>query len=286
VPRLLEFPEAPRRWAFHETESSRSLVVEVDVVDLLRRWLSGEPLPEMADALLGGVRDRSLRIERLVDAVSDFCEHYLAWMLGALIEQVNVRVATARDDGRALSPELATFVRYGVNSAAAVHLLTSGLRSREIASRVAASAASEGIDVEDLRPWLGGMALAAWRENFDAGPSDLLDLLEYSGRAAGVLASLLRDGTVTVGVDLPQAPTNGESASTPGRQGATVVLQSLRGAPQPAPLVLVSALPEEARVATVPTSLHADLQALLDTGLEVRCQLDGLRLTVRLTADD
>ena len=294
VPRLLGLAEAPRRWAFHRTESSRSDTVNLEAVELLRHWLSGQPLAQMADELLAEIPERALRIERLVDGISDFCEHYLAWMLGVLLEQVNRRLLGAGSTDRTVSIELPVFVRYGVSSVVAVELLLSGLRSRELATRLASAAEHEGIEVRDLRDWLGRMSLGAWRLRFDATATDLLDLLEYGRkRDVRVLRTLLGEGVVTVGVEttggtgvggvVPPVDDAGPAATV---GGVPVLVRTLARAPAPAPLVLFPAATlGSAPIGTIPTSIHAEVQALLDTGLDINASLDGDQLTLRLTRE-
>ena len=289
IPRLLGLAEAPRSWAFHRTESSRSACVTVEPVELLRLWLSGQALAEMADTLLGEIPDRALRMERLVDGVSDFCEHYLAWMLGVLLEQVNRRLLAARFTNRTLSVELPVFVRYGVSSVVAVEFLLSGLRSRELATRLAKGAVDDGVEVRDLRDWLGRMSLGAWRERFDATASDLLDLLEYGRkRDVRVLRTLLGEGVVTVGVEVAGMTGEGvvPAAEAPATVGVSVLVRALAMAPAPAPLVLFPAgIAGAEPIGAIPTSIHAEVQALLDTGLDISASLDGDQLTLRLAGD-
>jgi len=303
--RLLELSEVPRQWVFHRTESGQSPIVHVEPADLLRHWLTGQSLPQIADALLAEIPDRSFRIERLVDAVSDFCEHYFSWTLGALLGQVNSRLDESdAGDKRRLCPDLPVFIRYGVTSVEAVELRTSGLRSRELANRVSDAAKDDRIDLKDLRSWLGRMALVGWSKRFDATASDLLDLLEYSRtRDADVLRKLLVDGAVTVTVDVRKSPlpteeelhsehgrsTDGEGDSgdaDAGAPGEPAIVCAVAGDLAPAPLAVFLAKSNvETPVADIPTSLHDDLQALLDTGLDVVGYLAGDQLTLRLVEE-
>jgi len=303
--RLLELSEVPRKWVFHRTESGQSQIVHLEPVELLRHWLTGQSLPQIADVLLTEIPDRSLRIERLVDAASDFCEHYFSWIVGALLGQVNSRLNESdAGDKRRLCPDLSVFIRYGVTSAEAVELRTSGLRSRELANRVSKAAKDDQIDLKGLRSWLGRMALVGWRDRFDATAADLLDLLEYSRtRDADVLRKLLADGVVTVTVDVRKSPlpteeelhpehgrsTDGEGDSgnaDAGAPGEPAIVRAVAGDLRPAPLAVFSAKSNvETPVANIPTSLHAELQAFLDTGLDVDGYLAGDQLTLRLVEE-
>jgi hypothetical protein len=248
----------------------------------------------MADSLLAEIPDRPFRVERLVDTVTDFCEHYFAWTVGALLDQVNNRlVEQGAPDTRRVCPELPLFIRYGVTGAAAIELLTSGVRSRELVTRVAAAARQEEIDLTELRSWLGQMSFAGWRERFDATAADVLDLLEYCRiRGVGVLRRLLSEGQASFDVDLlPPSRNNqqshrGESQAETGATLEPVVVRALTGFPTPAQLAVfaVEGAPAAPR-ATIPASLHSELQAVLDTALEIDGSLSGSLLTLRLAEE-
>ena len=69
----------------------------------------------------------------MVDAVTEHFEHYLAWTVGALVELVNTRLADAGIEAR-LCPDLGSYIRYGVDDPKALILMTSGIRSRRLAT--------------------------------------------------------------------------------------------------------------------------------------------------------
>ena len=65
---------------FHETESASSALIAIDPATVLMQWISGIGLPDMADGLFASIPDRTFRLETTVDTVTDFCEHYFAWV--------------------------------------------------------------------------------------------------------------------------------------------------------------------------------------------------------------
>jgi hypothetical protein len=299
--RILQLREIPRPWVFHETESAQSPLVELRPVELLQHWLRGETLPEMADSLLSGILDRSLRIERLVDAISDFCEHYFSWTVRALLGQANIRLSEPEEgEEHLVCPELPAFIHYGVASPEAVGLLTSGIRSRDLANGISREAAGQQIGAAGLRDWLGRMALPGWRSGLDATPADLLDLLEYCRTpGSNELRRLLADGIVTIPVNLIERPRPHEEsfdvekressdhiveARIDGRtqdHGLPVFVHPIVGLGLPAPLGVF--FPDSMEpAAIIPASLHTEAQAILDTGLDIDYFLDGRHLTARL----
>ena len=305
---LLELPERPRRWAFHTTVSTRSTQVPVGPYGLLVEWLAGTPVAELADRFLAAVPDRAWRIEQMVIAITEMFEHFLAWTLGVLVELVNERLSEL-DAAVRLCPELPACVRYGVDSPEALDLLGAGVRSRRLAHVVAQSCREEGRPLSELRGWLGSMSVAQWRERFEASSSEILDLLEVARvRRGNILRPLLEEGEVTVRV----IPVDDATADTDdrGRQphaatlwdarvgddqvsgpvdtssdegGRLVVLQPVGSEPSPAPLG-VYAFHQDQLLAVVPTPVHADLQAVLDTGFDLELHLLGDELVMALGA--
>ena len=79
---VLELPEAPR-WRF--LSSVKGQEIEVLPVDLLRDWLSGLPLSDMAERRLAVATPAAWRVEQMVGAVTEQFEHYLSWTVGALV---------------------------------------------------------------------------------------------------------------------------------------------------------------------------------------------------------
>jgi hypothetical protein len=103
IDQLLDLPENTGTWRFRTSPQGPD--IDVKPTELLRGWLAGTSLSELADQHLADVVDPSYRIEQMVDAVTGYFEHYLAWMVGTLIELVNVRLSSADAEGR-LCPEL------------------------------------------------------------------------------------------------------------------------------------------------------------------------------------
>ena len=97
------------------TSLRASTNLDVSPIDILLDWVSGQTLPQLADAHLTAVPDPAYRIEQMVGAASEHFEHYLAWTVGAVVELVNTRLLDADIEVR-LCPDLAGYIRYGVDS--------------------------------------------------------------------------------------------------------------------------------------------------------------------------
>lgn len=274
---LFALPESPV-WRFRRTPRGE----DIDVLpeELLADWLSGLSLSDTAEVRLGDVVDPSWRIEQLVDAVSRHFEHYLAWVVGALVELVNRRLADAGSDEQ-LCPQLSAYIRYGVQDPVALIMMSSGTRSRRLAHAVARERPQETpITIEDLRSWLSTMGITGWRAILDASASEVLDLLEFTRqRRRSLLKSLLQIGSVDL--DVEDVVQGALAADSP------LVVEPVRGESHPAPLGVYLGANLVARVAPQDQS---DLASILDTGLNIHTQLseqhgDPARLTITLLLD-
>lgn len=258
---LLKLPEAPR-WRFRNTR--RGADIEVPPRDLLKGWVSGRSLPDLADTYLSAAPDAAWRIEQMVDAVTEQFQHYLAWTVGAVVELVNMRLDEENTEIR-LCAELGGYIRYGVNTAHALLLMTSGIRSRRLAHAISNSVP---VDIEptyeDLRFWLAGMTIADWRAGYDSTSSEILDLLDFTRvRSRSLLKTMLESGSVTVEL-------RGADRGVLGF-GHRPSLEPARGEPDPKPLAVYA---DEELVAIIASQDHADVQAILDTGLDVVLSID------------
>jgi hypothetical protein len=245
------------------------------------------------------------RLEQTVDAVSRAFEHYFSWTLGALLELVNTSLAGA---GALLTlrSDLAFCVRYGVDTPYALRLLTHGVRSRRLASRIGSAARSIELPLDQLRPYLAKQHIQGWRANFDATPRELLDLLEFTrSRRSSLLRRLLEVG----GVDVPLSSDGpaGVDAGDPAVGSEVDITSEDRVAvselAEPAigvasshagdiaasgTDVFLSQTSEDAEIhvldqsgtalATVAAGEHADLVAVLASGLDIYARLVGSQL--------
>jgi hypothetical protein len=277
IARLYGLSEAPE-WRFRVTRRGDSIAVEP--VALLLDWISGAPLPGLADRHLQQATPAAWRIEQIVGAVTEHFEHYLAWTVSALVDLLNGRLSDSAIDLR-LCPELGGYIRYGVNTPHALLLMTSGIRSRRLAHAVAANLTDDVEPThEDLRSSLAKMSIADWRERYDASASEVLDLLDFTRlRSRSLLKALLETGSVAV-----EIPGNDDPVSQSSR---ALTIERHRGQPAPQPLALYAG---DRLIATIAAQDHADLQAILETGLDLALTIEGtqprsLRIQLPLIAD-
>ena len=118
---------------------------------------------------------------------------------------------------------------------------------------------------EQLRVQIARMGIAQWRTRYNASAAEVLDLLDFTRtRSRSLLRTLLETGSASV--ELPPLP-----ATAPTGDGPLSV-EPDRDEPHPAPLAVYAA---DQRIATIAAQDHADLQAILDTGLAITAELGG-----------
>lgn len=257
---LLQYPEADDAWTFR-TRARGPVLSSVALEDALGAWVAGEEMTTMGDRLLAGVSDEPFRVEQMVDAVSRTFEHYLAWTVGVIVEQANARLEAAGALIR-LRADTAWCIRYGVDTPQALALLTRGMRSRRLAYQLGRVAADREMTVEQLSEWLSELHITGWREQFEVAPREVLDLLELTrSRRQSLLRGLLEDGSAVAAV-LPR----GDAAQ--GRVPVVIGSQTTGSELQ--------VRTEGGDVlAVVAVSAHADVEAVLASGLDVALELEG-----------
>lgn len=264
---LLMYAEADGAWIFRSRRRG-PILKDIPVVGALSAWISGADMTELADQLLAEVSDKAFRIEQMVDGVSRTFEHYLAWTVGFIVEQANVRLEAA-DSLIRLRVDTALCIRFGVDTSEALTLLTRGVRSRRLAHQLGRVATERDLTLEELIQWLGELHIVGWREQLGATPREVLDLLELTrSRRQGLLRGLLKDGSATATVRLRD--------DRPISRARVVIQSDAPGAE----LRLVGF--DGDLVGVVAASSHADVQAVLASGLEVDLAVD--RETLVLTA--
>ena len=267
---LFALEEAPRGWSFRPTPQSAQRI-DVSPRAFLERWISGAEIGTLATEFLSQVASRGFAVEQIVDAVSEHCEHYLSWTLGAVVTIANERLAD-EDVEVKLCENLPLYVRYGVDSAEAVELISSGLRSRAFAHRVASVAHAQEFEAGGLREWLQSLPIDQWRALFGGTPADLLDLLEFTrARGRGLLGALLADGQADVEADLAESVTDGT---------ARVGLIDTDRPPQRFGVFRNAEL-----LGVVSAAAHADVAAVVDSGLEFQSRVGDGTLLLYLPED-
>jgi hypothetical protein len=268
---LLALVEAPSSdWVFKDSDDRA--VFSPPLAPVLSRWIHGEDSHLLADRYLARVDDASARQELMTNAVSQVFDYFLSWTLGALLEEVNARLPQ-RLEGGWVCPELPLFVRYGVDSKAALELMTRGVRSRRLALSVASEASASAVAVERLSNWLSEIDPVTWPERFEATATDVLDLLEFArDRSARTLRLLLRGQTIRLELSSEVAFSGRATIKTTrSERGHEFLGLFAEGLDEP--------------VAAVPTAAQADLRSIIGAGLPLIAEIDEGAASVHVDRD-
>lgn len=85
--RLSKLPEAKTYLRFRK--SPRGADIEVDTDAVIRDWIAGRTLSELANTHLTAAQDPAFRLEQMVDVISEGVQHYLSWTVGLVVAQAN-----------------------------------------------------------------------------------------------------------------------------------------------------------------------------------------------------
>jgi hypothetical protein len=254
---LLAMREAPTVRIFSRRSAPR-IELPIPLEAILGDWLSGKELRTLSDRYFGGIENTDFRFEQLADYLNEYFETFLPWVLGSLVGWINDGLAD-RGVVALLPGDLAAYVRWGVNDAVALQLMTDGVRSRTLAHSV--SRAWHGaVEPNDVRTWLGSIGVAAWRSLFNASIADLRSLLDYAKpRGTSLLASLFDGQSVTISVRVESDLTSDTEVELQ-RSGASDLAE-------------VEILVSGNRVGVVSSRDQADVHSVLVAGLPFAARL-------------
>lgn len=269
---LLQLPEGTKHWRFRK--SPRGARVEVAAHAVVRDWIAGRDLTELADTHLTEVADPAFRLEQMVDGISEGVQHYLSWTVGLVITQAN-DILLSRLSPLQLFASTAAHLRYGVDTPLAIELLVRDVKSRTLARDLGRIARDGGLDEAGLRDYLSEQHIRGWRVELGATPTDVLDLLQYvQGRDRHKLGELMASGSVTAQVRL-------HSEAVPELT------------PEPVPVTIVPSVDDDelniladdgSELGVVVARDHAGVAAVLDSGLLLDFSLQRATVTITRAA--
>ena len=274
---LLELRENDRRGFKASRSAPRDRLIPVDIRALLRDWVGGLEIQDLADHHLRQIKDEGYRSEALAEFSASVFEHHLPWTLGIVIQWINSRLEAQGSD-RLLPDLLPAAVHYGVGSKAALDLMIGGVRSRRLANIVAEQVGEDDAEGPNLREWLADQTIAGWRELFGASPTEVSDLLSFVRTPGAQGVSSILEGLTQVFRINP-----GEFAVTTSL-GARLEHQA--EAPHPAPIEVKTS---DGVAGTVRLSHHDEVSLLMEMGVsltvEVRPGVEGPVALIRLAPE-
>ncbi|MCS5480802.1 DEAD/DEAH box helicase [Corynebacterium sp. YIM 101645] len=198
--KLLQLPERGKCWNFRT--SPRGDFLEVDPAKVIRDWVAGLELAELANTYLSDVKDPEFRLEQMVDAISEGMQHYLSWIVGLVVNQTN-EILLSRFSLRTLCMSTSAHIRYGVNTTFAIRLLASDIKSRRLAQTMGQFAASRALDDGGLQEYLNTNRTHQWQEDLGASAMDIPDLLQFAqNKEKHQLAEIMDSGYSSARIQL------------------------------------------------------------------------------------
>lgn len=270
---LLQLPEAAKHWRFRR--SPRGAIVEVNAASVVRDWIVGRDLSDLADTHLTEVADSAFRLEQMVDGISEGVQHYLAWTVGLVIAQAN-DILLSRMSPLQLLASTAAHLRYGVDTPLAIDLLVHDVKSRTLARDLGRIAREGGLDEDGLREYLSEQHIRGWRAELGATPTDVLDLLQYvQGGDRHKLGEMMATGSVTAQARLRSSG----SVSQPAADAVPVTIVASDDGDE------FSIVAEGGAVLGVVVARdHAGVAAVLDSGLLLEFSMLGATVTITRAA--
>lgn len=271
--KLLQLPERGNCWRFRV--SPKGALTEVAAGAVVRDWIAGGELTDLASTHLTEVADPSFRLEQMVDAISEGMQHYLSWTVGLVIAQAN-DILLSRLSLVQLCTNTAAHLRYGVDTTTAIDLLIRDVKSRSLARDIGKIAQSRGLDEEGLRAYLSEQHIRGWHDDLGATPTDVLDLLQYvQGGDRHKLSEMMATGSSTAEVRLVS---RGQVRGSDGEVVPVMVF-----APTDSGEIDVSA-EDGALLGVIVAQDHAGVAAVLDSGLLLDFSLKNTTVTMKRAA--
>jgi len=163
--------------------ASATSILDIDMLAILEKWVSGAEIQELSDEFLTGVTAEDSRERQLTTFISTVLEHHLPWAVGTAIDWAN-KILETNGNTDLIPLTIPGLIHFGVGDENALDLMLGGIRSRRLANVISAKY-SEAIDesgtfiTSDLRSWLVELDIGVWRELFAPSVSEIVDLLSF-----------------------------------------------------------------------------------------------------------
>ncbi len=174
---LFTLPEAPKTDFRPFRSASADNSIQVSHRQLVKDWINGVDLTQLVETHLSSIEDREYAYEILGDYITNVFQHYLPWTLGVLIDWVNINSDEVMEGKPLINPQIASFVRYGVDSPYALQLMMNGVISRQLALEVNRVFVDD--DSLDLSKWLQRMKISGFVDSFGVNETEARELLAY-----------------------------------------------------------------------------------------------------------
>lgn len=171
IAKYFETSEAPRI-GFRKAKNAQIGEIRIDYSDLMRRWIGGEEVASISQSLFADqVKDETFAVDQLNDFIYTVFEVFLPPFVSRIIDSIVVI-----DDEIVANKDICGYIRWGVNSKTSISLISNGLYSRTLASKISKVYDSEEREILVL-DWLRSLDITQYVELFQCTRSELKNLL-------------------------------------------------------------------------------------------------------------
>jgi len=250
---ILALPETPKRVAYAQRAGKNRTVLAFSIEELLFDWIKGIELVELGDRHLQLVADVSFRFEQLGDLLNEYFEIFFPWVFGTIIGWANEVLANSATPV-SIPNGLPAYVRWGVGDPAALELMSKGMLSRTLATRISDKWKAVETD-ENVFSWLRSLTMSQWRNLFSATVAELTLLLDFCrNRTGGAAVEFLNVGIASIDVET-------ELDNLPARAAVLRPVDDSELSP-------IGVWVSGDVVGTISSRDQADVQAIMSSGLD------------------
>lgn len=269
---LRQMPEGAQIKSLKNSAGSAS-EAGLDVLPIVRNWIAGTEMPDLAEATFPEVTNEAARLEKMVDLISTAFEHYFSWTIAIVINHVNEILAEYEVPIR-ISQGFSSMIKYGVDTNIALALISRGLRSRQLAFRIGRQAESSGFEFREIIEWLRQQHIQGWRSELQASSDEILNLLDLVRETSknSLLRQLLTSGEATADLH-----------SSSEAYTSTELEVSLQNAAPHKEVNVWTKGNASNLVGYIAVAQHSDLLAVMSAGLSYEITCNGTEITIKTT---
>ena len=234
--------------------------IDLDLLALIRDWVDGAELDNIAADYLADVNQTDHRFRQLGELIYEVFEIHLPWMLRVLVDWTNEHLE-ARNLPLSLPDEIPSLVRWGVPYPTAAELMNRGIGSRRLAIEIAEEWREADPEV-NVEKWVRSLPRPEWIERFDATGAELRNLVSIlRPQSDEILLPFLRGESITVPIQEIE-----EEVVEPGQ-----VVEVSQPSEEWASIEIIL---DNDPVGTVDGSHTEDVRAILQMGVRLNTELD------------
>lgn len=268
---MFSYPESPKV-EFKSRRNAPDLdSIEVNIKKLLRDWIDGNDLSTMVDDHLSEINNTEFAFESLGVFITSVFENYLPWVVGTIIRWINDYPQAFSEGRNLVNPNLSAYIKYGVNDANSVRLMTRGIRSRRLALRLSKDFELYSDLGFELNSWLDTLTVDGLVNDYNASKSEISDFIKYLNLdATSFLPDLIEQQNSSINLYGLESRTS---------ENANFKVQLTENGNR-----TIFITDDQGILFELPLSFHRDVSSLINTGLPYVLKVESEDGITRLNA--